>query len=92
LSDADDFVPRREVELLFDRVKSELRGLRTDITGRQDTIIKRLDTANDNMAKVKREHHQMEGAINVLKWVVATSLGGMATGAAVAGVIVAVLV
>src|SRR3989304_3769680 len=46
--------------------------------------------ANGRLAVVVREQHQMDGALAMVKWMVATTLGGIGAGAALAGIILAV--
>jgi len=47
--------------------------------------------ANGRLADVVREQHQMDGALAMVKWMVATTLAGIGAGAAMAGIILAVV-
>ena len=47
--------------------------------------------ANGRMAEVMREQQQQDGALAVLKWMVTVTLAGIGAGAALAGIILAVV-
>ena len=47
--------------------------------------------ANGNMASIMADQHEMKGAVGMLKWFVMAMTGGIGAGAALAGVILAIV-
>ena len=47
--------------------------------------------ANGNMADILAEQHEMRGAVGMLRWFVMAMTGGIGAGAALAGVILAIV-
>ena len=47
--------------------------------------------ANGNMAAIMADQHEMRGAVGMLKWFVAAMTAGIGAGAALAGVILAIV-
>ena len=54
------------MEEAFEHVKSELKGLRVDMTGGQGQIIERLDKVNDSVAKNTHFRLQQKAVYGVI--------------------------
>jgi len=64
-----------------------LKATRTDMAELKD----HQKEANGRMAEVVMQQHQQDGALAVLKWMVTVTLAGIGAGAALAGIVLAVV-
>ena len=96
-----EHIPRAEVMPILERIERQTAKI-TETVGilderqratREDVLEIKRDqkTSNGNLANLATEQHKMEGAIAMLRWMVAAATAGIGAGAALAGVILAVV-
>lgn len=72
-------------------IDEKVDALKHDVAVSRREITDRQDRTNGSVAAIKSEQEQAKGAIGVMRWLLAATVGLVGAGAAVAGVILALV-
>lgn len=75
----------------LDSIEDKVDGLKVDLEHTRREVTARQDKTNGTVAAIKSEQEQQKGAVAVIRWLAAFTIAIVSAGAAVAGVVLAIV-